>query len=241
MKLTLGICLIALVCGANANIVYPEALFTDAIAKQAQINEMQTEIFTTIMGLRIALSNVLKKTSNLTLSDIEADVLEIFRIDAPYRTILFEDHTQNTECLMNMRNRLNFETEFTGFQSGNCLRAYDNEVSVVIDEAYKTVGLYDGELTEFELSVIEAFAGKNVWTQADDITSRYNSSFERFSQLLADLKAKIDGLVLNIENQIEAHRTNLNACYKDNQASLSTFLVRFETQLNTCIRFDNRS
>ena len=239
MKLSFGIlCLVAAAYAVEINIIYPDELFSDAFRYQNSINDLQSEIFKTISELRVALSTSLKKVANSTLLDIENDVVAVLGIDKPYRTLFFETNSQQTICLENLRNRLNYETEFTGFKSGICLAVYDNEVNKIITETYSAISIYDNELSQFELSVIEAFSLRNVWTQPDDIRNNFVGSYNKFNATLADLKEKIGNLSFNIDEKVGVHAVKLNECYANSQAFLGDQLKRLEGELAYCVSFD---
>ncbi|KAL7052030.1 hypothetical protein ACKWTF_004733 [Chironomus riparius] len=240
MKLSFGIlCLIAAASAVDINIIYPSELFYDALKYQNFTNVMQTDMFQLITKLRTELSTTLKKTANSSLSFIEDDVRKVFSVDAPYREILFDNNTQSTTCMNNMRSRLNYFTEFTGFRAGICLHTYDRAVNRVVNETFNEIATYDDEISEFELSVIKAFAGKNVWTQPDDIRKQFVDSFNNFTITYNDFKAKIDGFSTNIETKVQEFADVLNACYKTSQDEFIEQLVVLDADIKTCITFDN--
>jgi mRNA-degrading endonuclease HigB of HigAB toxin-antitoxin module len=240
MKLSFGIlCLIAAASAVEINIIYPSDLFNDAQKYQNYTNFMQTEMFELITELRLALSATLKKTATSSLSFIEADVRTVFNIDGPYRTLLFDTNNQSTTCLNNMRNRLNYITEFTGFKAGICLFTYDRAVNKVVNETFSQLAIYDDEISAFELSVIEAFAAKNVWTQPEDIRTKFVNSFNRFQTIYDDFKEKIAGFSSNIEEKVKEFADVLNACYKVSQDDLIQQLVVLDADIKTCLIFDN--
>lgn len=240
MKMMKSVCfLAALMFVADANIIFPEKLFQDAIKTQTEISDKQKEIFESISGLRLKLADVLKKTANNTLQDIEGDVTEVLKIDQDLRKVIFETHTRTTPCMINLRTRLDLTTEFTGFQSGLCIATYERAVSAVNEEAYKVVGIYDGELSEFELSVIASFTFHNVWSQPDDIRKQFEDSLADFLKVAQNLDDKIGDLVLGVEEQVEALRKTLNSCYANNHQELTENVNRLETYVDTCNAFDN--
>lgn len=240
MKLAFGIlCLIAAVSASEINIIYPSELFEDAHTYQGNINVMQADMFKLITDLRLSLSTTLKETANSTLSWIEDDVRKVFDIDGPYRTLLFVNNSQTTTCMNNMRNRLNYITEFTGFKAGICLAVYDIAVNKVVNETFNAISVYDDELSAFELSVIQAFAGKNVWTQPGDIRTKFVDSFNKFKVIYDDFKAKIGGFTSNIKQKVAEFSVVLNACYKESQEALVEQLKVLDVELATCNIFDN--
>ena len=240
MKLGFGIlCLIAAASAVEINNIYPYELFSNAQNHQNYTNIMQSEIFELSTKLRLSLSAIMKKTANSSLSFIEDDVRKVFNIDGPYRTLLFETNNKSTTCLNNMRSRLNYITEFTGFKAGICLFTYDRAVNKVVNDTFNQVSIYDDEISAFELSVIEAFAGKNVWTQPDAIRTKFVDSFNRFKTIYDDFKDKIAGFSSNIEEKVKEFADVLNACYKVSQDDLIQQLEVLDADIRTCITFDN--
>lgn len=240
MKLAFGVlCLIAAASAVDVNIIYPSALFSEAQKYQNNINVMQTDMFKLITDLRLELSATLKKTANSSLAYIEADIRKVFEIDEPYRTLLFVTNDGNSTCVRNMRNRLNSITEFTGFKAGICLHTYDRGVNKVVNETFSQVAVYDDELSAFELSVIKAFAGKNVWTQPEDIKKDFIGSYDKFKVIYDDFKAKINGFSSNIEEKVKALAETLVSCYKVSQDEIVSQLTVLGVEIETCITFDN--
>lgn len=240
MKLAFGVlCLIAAASAVDVNIIYPDALFSEAQKYQNNINVMQTDMFKLITDLRLELSATLKKTANSSLAYIEADIRKVFEIDEPYRTLLFVTNDGNSTCVRNMRNRLNSITEFTGFKAGICLHTYDRGVNKVVNETFSQVAVYDDELSAFELSVIKAFAGKNVWTQPDKIKDEFIGSYDKFKVIYDDFKAKIDGFSSNIEEKVKVLAETLVSCYKVSQDEIVSQLTVLGVEIETCITFDN--
>ncbi|CAG9801926.1 unnamed protein product [Chironomus riparius] len=240
MKLGFGIlCLIAAALAQDIIITNPSELFSSAQKYQNYTNVMQSEIFELITELRLSLSATMKKTATSTLSDIETDITTVFDIVNPLRTLIFITNSYNSYCLVMMRNHLLGFMDFSGFRSGICLYPYDRAVNKLLNETLNQLVIYDEEISAFELSVIEAFAGKNVWIQFEAIENKFLDSFNKFKDMYYDLKNKIADFSSDLEEKITELSDVLNACYKESHDNLNGLLLAIDADVQLCIAHEN--
>lgn len=238
MKSTLGIfCCILAVINAQG-ITSPKLLFQHALETQESINVLQADIFAKITNIRVALSSVLKKTANNTLGDIELDANTVLAADTDLRNKLYS--YPNSYCFENLKYRLTYESEWTGYISGICIRNFDTEVTVIVDDAFAEIAVYDNELSKFELSVIEAFRARNVWTEQDSIESAFTSSYKDFQNKLETLWGKVKDLSANVDAKIGDQRAILKECYGVSEENHKEQAKRIEEQIKSCVDFDSK-
>ena len=131
----------ALTHAASSN---PRPLFVNATAYQSLVTSLQQDIVTVITGMRFSLSDILKRTSNETLNQVQDNLRTIFLMDGVARYELFEGVQSNHPCIVNLRSQLNSVTQTSGYQSSNCLKRYDFNVTALVADAYVILAEYEG-------------------------------------------------------------------------------------------------
>lgn len=143
MKLILLCILIPLIGVTNA-LVNPNVLFGKANQYQALVTTLQQNIVSVITGMRFSMSEILKKTSNVTLDQVQDNLQIVFDMEQPTRRELFEGLPTMDDCIVNLRNQLNLVTEMSGYASSNCIRRYDRNVTSLVSDAYEILREYEG-------------------------------------------------------------------------------------------------
>lgn len=122
----------------------PRPLFVNATVYQSLVTSLQQDIVSVITGMRFSLSEILKRTSNETLDQVQDNLETIFYMEEPARTELFEGLPTMDPCIVNLRAQLNSVTETSGYQSSNCIKRYDTDVTAIVSEAYLILEEYEG-------------------------------------------------------------------------------------------------
>lgn len=143
MKLVLC-ALISLFAVSQAAVTDPRTLFNNATVFQTRVTSLQQDIVSVITGMRFSLSDILKRTSNETLDQVQNNLQTIFYMEEPTRTELFEGLPTMDPCIVNLRAQLNSVTETSGYQSSNCIRRYDGSVTSLVSDAYSILEEYEG-------------------------------------------------------------------------------------------------
>lgn len=135
---------LSIFASSNA-LVDPAVLFGSATNYQALVTTLQIDIVTKITALRFNMSSILKRTSNITLDQIQDNLMAIFELEQPVRLYLFEGNPTMDSCMVSLRNRLNLVTEGSGYASSNCARRYDTSVTNLVADAYQILEEYESE------------------------------------------------------------------------------------------------
>lgn len=223
-----------------ANIINPAALFDIAYKHQEKVTELEREISSHITGLRAAVTDVLKASSNATLNQIDSNVNQIFELDRFVRDMLFDANVgEETPCIRSLRTRLNAVTEFSGYESSVCVARHDRSLNLTLSEINGLLQRYEGTANSIHLIVVRSFISLNIWTQPDDIETRI---VEEYEKLLADWNTNGSGsesLVAEFYNNVEELNGVLIDCFEGIRSALMAMYERFARDLDTCREFDN--
>lgn len=244
MKLSLGILLslIAVIHGydfAEYSLYNPSLMFTRANEYQTKVTELQEDIVDTITGLRSSLSAILKRTSNNTLSQVQDNIMTVFYMDAEVRDLIFVKHNESTNCILNLRIQLNMKTEFSGFQASNCLVRYDRNVNALIGSAFETLSYYEQLIVLIQMIVVDAFNGKNIWTNPEGIETTFIGDYNQKKEEWDVTKAEISSFLATLESDIGAYNTVLGSCFTTIQQGLVPDYAAIVRDVAVCTEFDN--
>jgi hypothetical protein len=245
MKLSFAILLsfIAAIHGADdlvaLNVLYnPEALFTRATEYQTKVTELQEDIVTVITSLRSQLSGILKETSNTTLSQVQDNIWTTFEMDAPIRGILFISNNQSTDCILNLRVQLNTVTEFSGYDSSNCLLRYNRNVTSLLASAYATLAEYEGQISIIQMLVVNSFNGYNIWINPEEIETKFTTDYNTHFAAWQIVKENITSFLSTLRQNINAHNVVLGSCFTGVQQGLTPQYNGIVARVDTCLEFD---
>lgn len=144
MKLILFVLIPFIAAATHAAVSNPNVLFNRANDYQLLVTTLQQEIIDKITGMRFSLSAILKRTSNITLDQVQENLQTIFDMEQPVRIELFEGFPTMDSCIVNLRDQLNLITEMSGYESSNCIKRYDTNVTALVAEAYNVLQEYEG-------------------------------------------------------------------------------------------------
>jgi hypothetical protein len=140
----LAIFLTLLASSQSQAVENPNTLFNKANEYQTKVTALQQDIVSVITGMRFQLSAILKATSNITLDQVQDNLHTIFEMEQPARQELFEGVPTMHPCIVNLRLQLNLVTEMGGYASSNCIKRYDTNVTVLVNDAHAIVSEYEG-------------------------------------------------------------------------------------------------
>jgi hypothetical protein len=220
-----------------ADLYNPNALFTEAIDYQGRVTVLQEDIVDTITSLRSQLSAILKRTSNATLSQVQDNIWDIFDLDAPVRALVF--NTPTTDCILNLRVQLNMKTEFSGYDSSNCLTRYDRSVSGLINAAYGTLADYEKQIIIIQMLVVNSFIGRNVYLHPEEIIDSFRSQYDEHNAAWVVVKANIATFLASLEEDIGAQNTVLGTCFTNIQTDLIPQYNYITNATAVCTEFDS--
>ncbi|KAG5677327.1 hypothetical protein PVAND_007095 [Polypedilum vanderplanki] len=217
----------------------PEPLFNLATDYQDKVTELQEDIVETITGLRLQLSAILKRSSNMTLQQVQDNIYEIFDLDAPVRDLIFVVNSRNTDCMLNLRNQLNMHTEFSGYSSSNCLTRYNRNVDNKLNEAYGTLASYEELISVVQLLVVKSFNSINIWTHPEEIMTKIQTEYNETKTRWDGRKAGINDFLSNLESNIRGFNNVLGSCFTEVQQGLHNHYSYITGAVVACNEFDN--
>ncbi|CAO1351050.1 unnamed protein product [Diamesa serratosioi] len=188
--------------------------FESAWEYQDLITDLQEEINQRIIDIQTAVSTVLKKSTNETLTQYEQHVYAILALDQPIRDAL-EELEANTSCRTLLEQNLIYTTNMTGFESSNCAASYDSAIADELSQtnaAIKNDNDFNGDVQQF---VVKSFVGINAFMTPEAITAKYENFYNTAKANWDMAKPDVDTLVSEMETLIAAMNINLGRCHKE--------------------------
>lgn len=212
-------------------------LFTAAWEMQAKLTELQRDINVQLAAVRTSVTNVLRSSSNETVGQIEGNVNSILALDDPVRDVVFA--LGSSFCAINLKVLLNGVTEFTGFESSNCVTRYDLGVEAELEVAYAMLQKYEGLFREVQQIVVKSFVGMNVFTSSDGIQARFEDQYNEQNEAWLQIRPDIEDFVKALNGKIADLNNILGGCFSSVQTAVKPAYVSIVDQLPVCEEFDN--
>jgi hypothetical protein len=232
------IALSALASITAANIVDPTALFDNARDYQSRVSDLQHEISAHVTGLRSAVSDVLRKTSNETLTQIDTNIHQTLALDRSVREVLqAATDLQGTACLESLITRLDAITVFSGFDASICLARHDRNLALALTDINGQLQQFEGGAGSVQLIVVRSFVSMNVWTQPDGISERFVVDYERVRDAWNANSSDRQNLVLKLSESVQALDGVLIDCLEGVRLALVPRYGRFARDLESCREF----
>jgi len=246
MKFTIGV-LLSVVAVINAAaiddvaiapyIIAPDSLFVRAHEYQTAAYNLQQDIDEQLTVLRIAVSTVLKHSSNETLAQIEENAQKLFAQDQPTRNEIYS--LSSSLCVNNLKVLLNSITEFSGFGSSNCVTTYDKKVQDTLSAASVLLQRYQGTFGNVLQIVVRSFIGKNVFLEPQDIETRFIEEFSKRNDEWQQVRPDVEEFRNTLSGTISAHNQALEICFKNLQNDVAPSYGLLYGEISTCQFFDN--
>lgn len=234
MKFFIGIVLASI---AYASAAETDALFESAQETQEKAVQLQQEVTEYAIRVRTAVPRVLGVRANGTIGRVEFNVEKLLDQEAETRTAIFS--LSSTNCINNLRVLLNGVTEFTGFESSNCVARYDLSLSGLIQQTYGEVANYEKTFGDAMRIVPGAFSGRNMFLQTEQINNEYAARVD-------SLRARWNGETKNIGEFEEAFGDKidvlggvLQGCFNNIQVAVNPAYGIIANEIATCRSFDN--
>lgn len=244
MKYSLAIVLsvIAIIHGAaiegpTQSVVSPLSLFKSANEYQKLLTELQTDKNVKLGEVRTAVSTVLKDSSAETLKQIEKNADTILALDDVVRQVIFNEPLG--VCNINLRNQINSITEFSGFESSNCVARYDNSVQAELKIAYEFLRKYEGTNGDVQQIVVRSFIRGNAFTKPEEIEDRFKEQYAARSEEWEKIRPEIEKFVKDLSETIADFNKSLNGCFKVVHTKLEPQYVRLNEDIAICREYES--
>lgn len=221
----------------KSQVISIDELFEVAWEYHDKLTPKQEKIDSDVFEFRTSISNVLKVTSKDALMEVEENAKMILELEKPVKEAV--NTLKIGDCSNNLKTLLTGITEFTGYQSSNCVKFYDNELNDRIEKAQQFISDYDGVFTEFQQIVIQAFIGKNKFSQPAEIIEQIESDYEKSSNAWETIKPKSEVFMDALNKDIGDINVELKQCMKDIQEATSSAYDFVSSRVQTCVDFDN--
>lgn len=214
-----------------------DELFDAAWEFQAKLNPKQEDVDHDVTEYRTSVSQVLRESSKDALTEVEENARAILELEKPVKAVV--DQLNVGLCSTNLKQLLAGITEFTGFESSNCVKLYDKDVNVEVKKAQDLISLYDGMFTELQQLVVQAFIGRNQFNQQEDIVNAFEVEFDRKVKAWEDIKPDVEAFIGSLSGKIADINNLMETCMKEVQNEVVISYGSISRRVQTCIDFDN--
>lgn len=218
-------------------VLSPQSLFVVANDYQTRFEDLQTDINEKLTEVRTAVSTVLKKSSGVTLEQIETNSDSILALDDVVRKIIFGENL--SVCNINLRNQINSVTEFSGFESSNCVNRYDTSVQAELKTAYEILRQYEGLNYEVQQIVVRSFIKANIYLEPELVEDRFKEQYKNRSEEWEKIRPDIEKFVADLSGNIAGFNQVLKGCFDKVQDSVKPEYARLEGDIAVCREFDS--
>lgn len=248
MKFTIAVLLSVIVAiqsapspplAASSSVVIPESLFESAWEYHDRFAALQQDINDQLTALRTAVSGVLKSSSNETLEQIQSNIEKLMAQDKPARDAIFSPELTTSPCVNSLKYLINSITEFTGFESSNCVTSYDKSVEGVLVSAYSKVQEYEKSFNDVQQVVVRSFIGLNAYTQSADIEARFSDTLAVRESAWAEIRPQVEAFKTTLRNEISAFNAVLVTCHKSLRDSVQPAYGVLAGEIETCVIFNS--
>jgi hypothetical protein len=214
-------------------------LYEQAEIYQQKCSDLQNNINEYIVEVRTAISSVLTIYANETLERIETNADTIFEQELEARTKLFTH--PNTTCILHLRDGINKITEFTGYESSNCVARYDLSLSRIINSEYDAIKDIESvqKFGDIIHIVIRSFVGLNVFTSPKNISDAFTSKFDEKNSSWLAFPKDINIFKETLSARINGTNNDLETCFMNLQAHVNPSYDILIKEIATCDEFDN--
>ena len=215
----------------------PELLFLSAWEYQSKLTSLQQDINLQLTAIRTSVSNVLRSSSTQTLEQTERNDVSIWSQDAPVRDIVFA--LESTACTYNIKSILIQVTEYSGFQSSNCIARYEKSVQTELKAAYALLEKYEGLFNDIQQIVVKSFIQQNLFLTPEAIIRKFQIQFKTRNEEWEKTRFDIESFVKSLAANVAVYNTVLESCYNDVQVNLVPSYSLILAEVSICKEFDN--
>lgn len=213
-------------------------LFSESWAMQQRLSPQQQSVDTVVSELRLSLTSVLDVKTAQALQEIENNTRQIVELERPYRVMLTA--LPVSECSTNLLSQLSFTTQFSGFNSANCITTYDNESQQVVDEAQDFIAQYEGVFVRLQKAVIHAYRSpRAVFTNQAAIVTHFTNEYSTRMQEWEAIRPQAEDFDVNVANQLEQTHTTLDGCMSVVRSGIEATYQQIISFIPVCEEFDN--
>lgn len=211
-------------------------MFTSAWDYQAELHKLQGDINEAIRGVIAAVSEVLEKSTSVTLQQYEDHVNEIDELYAP--SIEAFERLSPGSCRNSAETQLNATTEFTGFKASNCANQYNNRVKTEVSNANNALIRFDDIYSQVQSIVIKAFVGQNVFLTPEAIEDKIKEIFEIVQKKWEESSPEVESIKKNLADRIGNQNAELGKCHGEILTEAIDEHARFKRMVGTCNDFE---
>lgn len=214
-----------------------EPLFASAGQNQLNAVDLQRSVTDYAIRVRTAVPRVLSIHANGTINHVEVNVAKLLAQERSTRDAIFS--LSSTSCVTNLRVLLNGITEFTGFESSNCVARYDLSLSELIQKKYGEVAAYEKAFGDAMRIVPGSFSLRNMFLEADTINADFSSRLTSLRNSWNAETKNIGEFEEKFGEDIQRLGATLQGCFNNIQVAVNPTYAIITNEIATCRNFDN--
>lgn len=234
MKLFIAIVFATIAFASSAD---TDSLFAQSHAWHQGATELQKSVTNYAIEVRTAVPRVLGRRANSTIAKIEFNVDKLLDQETETREAIYS--LSSTNCIKNLRVLLNSITEFTGFESSNCVARYDLKLSDLIQTKYSEVASYEKTFSDVLRVVPKSFSARNMFIQYEEIGNDFTSSLTSLQAQWDSEEKNISQFEENFGQTIDELNDILQDCFGNIQVAVNPTYAILANEIATCGNFDN--
>lgn len=181
---------------------------------------------------------ILRGTFNYTIQAVKNAAKNIAESDAAVNEILAGE--KQNSCIKSLAAQINLQTEMSGFYSSDCLNIYNWNIFNITEDWLTDLEFSGMEVDRFPQILINAFIGRNAFTQSDDIIARlqetYDGNLANYLETYTRLMTKDNQFALGWHQEAFSIENCLNAL----QADLTSYYSGITAQIPICRKYSGK-
>lgn len=221
----------------DKKLIHPDFLFKHAWEYQNLLADLQGDINKAIEEVQVAVSSVLKSSTNQTLKQYEDHTEAVEDAYVPFMEQF--KAVKPGQCRTDGEvNLFNTATQ-SGYRAGLCSYTYHSKVDIEVANANKALVRFDDLYSQVQSIVIKSFIGYNQFLTPEDIQDKITEIYELVEGRWAGSKPEIESVRRNLAAAIAAQNTELGNCHNANINYINRIFTLHAEMVQVCIDLEN--
>lgn len=220
----------------EAKLISPGVTFKHAWVYQVKFTELQDDMNVLIHEVQTAVSDVLEKSTKLTLQQYQSHIDEVQSEYLPALELFNE--LRPSSCRNLAENILNDTTSFTGFAASNCANLYDIRVRTEIAVANDAFQQFDSLYSQVQTIVVRAFIAQNQFVDPEAIEDTITEVYDVVVGRWNSSRPEIEAVKQTLAKAVDIQNFELGQCHSVILGNAQWGFSRFRQMVDTCVEFD---
>lgn len=181
---------------------------------------------------------ILRGSFNYTIQAVKKAFAEIGDRNNDVQNVLAAE--KQNSCMKNLAVQVDLQTEMNGFFLNDCVNIYDLNVFNVTEDYLTDMEASGVEVDGFPQILINAFIGRNVFTQPEEIVARLQETYviniANYTETLTRLLDKDNKFALGWNSEA----FSIEGCFKEVQSGLANSFTGITSQIPICRKYSGK-